>query len=88
MPHTYLPQGNYFFEGTIDCQMFVAIACTSSAARWKTPGALTSVSAVKSGLLPWDSVESSALCFQKENDQYLSLFNTTMMQQAFTPPRR
>lgn len=88
MPHTYLPQGNYFFEGTIDCQMFVAIACTSSAARWKTPGALTSVSAVKSGLLPWDSVESSALCFQKENDQYLSLFHTTMMQQAFTPPRR
>lgn len=68
MPHTYLPQGIYFFEGTMDSQMFSATACTSSTARWKTPGALTSVSAVRSGLLPWDSVVSSALCFKKKND--------------------
>ncbi|KAG0563849.1 hypothetical protein KC19_8G064300, partial [Ceratodon purpureus] len=52
---------NHFFEGVIADHTSLAMACTSSVALCTTPGAFTSVSAVKSSLFPCDSVLSSAL---------------------------
>jgi hypothetical protein len=54
-----------FLEGVIADQTSLATTCTSSAARCTTPGAFTSVSAVKSSLLLCESAFSSASCLHK-----------------------
>lgn len=53
----------HFLElGVIAAHTSAAIASTSSVTRCTIPGAFTSVSAVKSALVPWDSGASSAFC--------------------------